>query len=90
MYVPYPHTIETLSDSLYDCVMEWDLDCRLSMLTVDNCSTSDKMIEFILEKLNTDDLWLNGKLFHIFYSAHIFTLIVKEDLSVIRYGIEKI
>ncbi|KAL5748544.1 hypothetical protein ACOSP7_025584 [Xanthoceras sorbifolium] len=70
--------------------MDWNFDRRLSALTVDNCSTNDKVIELMLEKLDKGDLWLNGQLFHMRCCAHILNLIVKDGLSVIGDGIERI
>ncbi|KAK3224750.1 hypothetical protein Dsin_004612 [Dipteronia sinensis] len=90
IYVPCPHTAETICEALHECVMDWNLDRRLSALTVDNCSTNDKVIEFMLEKLNKNDLWLNGQLYHMRCCAHILNLIVKDRLAVIRDGIERI
>ncbi|KAK3205777.1 hypothetical protein Dsin_019823 [Dipteronia sinensis] len=90
IYVPCPHTAETICEALHECVMDWNLDRRLSALTVDNCSTNDKVIEFMLEKLNKNDLWLNGQLYHMRCCAHILNLIVKDGLAVIGDGIEKI
>ncbi|KAK3204788.1 hypothetical protein Dsin_018834 [Dipteronia sinensis] len=88
IYAPCPHTAETVCEALHDCVMAWNIDRRLSTLTVDNCSTNDKVIEFMLEKLNKNDLWLNGQLYQVRCCAHILNLIVKDGLAVIGDGIE--
>ncbi|KAL5746835.1 hypothetical protein ACOSP7_023814 [Xanthoceras sorbifolium] len=70
--------------------MDWNLDRRLSALTVDNCSTNDKVIKFMLEKLDKGDLWLNGQLFHMQCCAHILNLIVNDGVAVIEDEIERI
>ncbi|KAK2642511.1 hypothetical protein Ddye_024274 [Dipteronia dyeriana] len=70
--------------------MDWNIDRKLSALTVDNCSTNGKVIEFMLEKLNKNDLWLNGQLYHMRCCTHILNLIVKDGLAVIGDGIERI
>ena len=44
IYVPSPHTAETLSNELVKCLLDWNVDRRLSTITVDNCSTNDAMI----------------------------------------------
>ena len=88
--MPCPHTAETICEALHECVMDWNLDRRLSVLTVDNCSTNDKVIEFMLEKLNKNDSWLNGQLYHMRCYAHILNLIVKYGLAVIGDEIERI
>ena len=59
-------------------------------MTVDNCSVNDRMMEYLLIKLNKDDLILRGQLFHIRCCGHILNLIVKEGMTVISDGIAKI
>ena len=88
--MPAPHTSKTLADTLTQCLMDWNLDTKLSTLTVDNCSTNDAMIERILQKITPRSLILGGKLFHMRCSAHILNLIVKEGLSIISGAIENI
>jgi hypothetical protein len=76
--VPAPHTSKTLADTLVQCLMDWNLETKLSTLTVDNCSTNDAMIERILKKITPRSLILGGQLFHMRCAAHILNLIVKE------------
>ena len=84
-----PHTAEVLCDALMDTFLEWNIDRKLSTLTVDNCSTNDAMISLLLKKFrNGVHLW-NKSLFHIRCAAHIFNLIVKNGLEVINASIEK-
>ena len=85
--MPPPHTKEVLSDVLLD----WNMDRKLSTITMDNCSSNDDMIDILSEKLSSSgSLLLNGKIFHMRYAAHVLNLIVKEGLDVIRVEIEKI
>ncbi|CAN6707531.1 unnamed protein product [Malus baccata var. baccata] len=88
-YVPCPHNAETLSAIMIDCLLEWNIDRKLSALTVNNCSTNDTMIEDIVTYCKLS-LVLNGELFHMRCCAHILNLIVKDGLDVIRDGIETI
>ena len=90
IYVPCPQTKEILCDQLLKCLMDWNLDKKISALTVDNCSTSDAMIEILLDKLENNDLLADGSLFHMRCAAHISNLIVKDGMEVIKVGIEKI
>ncbi|CAL5344289.1 unnamed protein product [Camellia sinensis] len=90
IYVPCPHTKEVLCDILLNCLMDWDLDRKVSAITVDNCSTNDAMINILLDKLDSSSLLLGGTLFHMRCCAHILNLIVKDGLDVIRVGVEKI
>ncbi|KAG5059704.1 hypothetical protein JHK85_000745 [Glycine max] len=50
IYVSAPHTSIALVEVLVQCLMDWDLDWKLSTLTVDNYSTNDAMIECIIER----------------------------------------
>lgn len=88
--MPAPHTSKTLGDVLVECLMEWNLDRKLSTLTVDNCSTNDAMIERVLAKISRTSFILGGQLFHMRCCAHILNLIVKDGLSMISNAIENI
>ncbi|RVW95282.1 Zinc finger BED domain-containing protein RICESLEEPER 2 [Vitis vinifera] len=91
VYVPPPHTKEVLSDVLMDFLLDWNMDRKVSTVTVDNCSSNDGMINILVEKLClSDSLLLNGKIFHMRCVAHVLNLIVKEGLDVIEVEIEKI
>lgn len=88
--MPCPHTKDVLCETLLSCLMDWNLDRKISSITVDNCSTNDAMIDSLLQKLDTDSLLLGGDLFHMRCCAHILNLIVKDGLNVIKEGVEKI
>ncbi|XP_077249073.1 zinc finger BED domain-containing protein RICESLEEPER 1-like [Tasmannia lanceolata] len=90
VYVPCPHTKEILSAVLVDSFYKWNIDRKLSTLTVDNCTTNDALIDDLLIKLPRNRLMLDGTLFHMRCCAHILNLIVQDGLSVIREAIEKI
>ena len=85
VYVPPPHTKEILSNVLLDFLLDWNMDRKISTITVDNCSSNDGMIDILREKLSLNNsLLLNGKVFHMRCVAHILNLVVKEGLDVIR------
>ena len=65
MYVPAPHTSQVLAELLVECLMDWNLDRKVSTLTVDNCTTNGAMIDRILDKLSSRSLILGGQLFHM-------------------------
>ncbi|KAH9793024.1 BED-type domain-containing protein [Citrus sinensis] len=48
IYVPSPHTAEALSNELVQCLLDWNVDRKLSSMTLDNCSTNDAMVEKLL------------------------------------------
>ena len=49
--MPSLHTKEVLADSLLDCLLEWNIDRKLSTMTMDNCSTNDAMVQILWERL---------------------------------------
>ncbi|CAJ2662136.1 unnamed protein product [Trifolium pratense] len=90
IYVPAPHSSDILCASLVKCLMEWNIDTKLSTITLDNCSTNDAMIDKIKEKLSLNTLLRDGSLLHMRCVAHILNLIVKDGLEVLKDGIERI
>ncbi|KAF1895890.1 hypothetical protein Lal_00033953 [Lupinus albus] len=90
IYVPSPHTSEVLSDCLYECLLDWNLYRKLSTLTVDNCTTNDRMIECMLSKISPRSFILGGQMFHMRCCAHILNLVVKDGLSIISSAVERV
>ncbi|XP_020211813.1 zinc finger BED domain-containing protein RICESLEEPER 2 [Cajanus cajan] len=90
IYVPAPDSSDKLCNVLVDCLMDWNIDTKLSTITLDNCSTNDAMIEKIKDKLQLSTLLRDGSLFHMRCCAHILNLIVKDGLEVVKDGVEKI
>ncbi|CAN1238117.1 Putative AC transposase [Linum grandiflorum] len=70
--------------------MAWNVDSKLSTITLDNCSTNDALIEKIKRKLGLSDLIMHGSLVHMRCSAHVLNLIVKDGLDIIKEGIDKV
>ncbi|KAK2665887.1 hypothetical protein Ddye_004461 [Dipteronia dyeriana] len=90
MYVPCPHNAENLSTALMNSFLDWNVDRKLSTLTLDNCSTNNSIIDILLGRLSPSSLIMNGRLFHMRCAVHILNLIVKCGLDVIEFGIERI
>ncbi|XP_012575080.1 zinc finger BED domain-containing protein RICESLEEPER 2-like [Cicer arietinum] len=90
IYVPAPHTSERLCNALVECLMDWNIDTKLSTITLDNCSTNDAMIEKIKDKLQLNTLLKDDALLHMHCCAHILNLIVKDGLEVVKDGVERI
>ncbi|CAN1186815.1 Putative AC transposase [Linum perenne] len=90
LYVPAPHTSERLANRLCTSLMIWNIDGKLSAITLDNCTTNDSMVTQVRDKLNPSNLLMDGALLHMRCSAHILNLIVRDGLDVIKEGIEKI
>ena len=62
----------------------------MSTITLDNCSTNEKIIDKIKDKLHLGNLLRDETLLHMCCCAHIFNLIVKDGLKFVKDGIEKI
>ena len=90
MYVPCPHTGEVICDALLKCLQSWDLDCRVSTITLDNCSANDNMIGLMEARLDEGSLMLGGQYLHMCCCAHILNLIVQDGLDVIKKSIARI
>jgi hypothetical protein len=88
--VPAPHTAEVICDQLYEALVEWNLDEKISTVTLDNCSTNDAIIPELVKKIGKGKLMLEGELLHMRCCAHILNLIVKDGLQVIQPAIAKI
>ncbi|KAK3219995.1 hypothetical protein Dsin_013965 [Dipteronia sinensis] len=79
-----------LADVMMECLHDWNIEHKLSTLTVDNCSTNNAKIRILLEMLSDVSLLLNGDMFHMRCSAHILNLIVRDGLDVISDSVERI
>ena len=90
IYVPSPHTKEVISTVLLECLLEWNVNRKLSTVIVDNCTTNDAMIRILLEKLQVSSLVLGGSLLQMCCAAHILNLVVQDGLAVIGDGSKRI
>jgi len=90
IYVPCPHTAEAICDALHKCLQSWDIDRRVSTVTLDNCSTNDSMIGLMETRLGATNMLLRGKWLHMRCCAHILNLIVKDGMEVIASAVSNI
>ena len=80
----------SLMKSFLIVFLEWSIDRKLSVITVDNCITNDAIIRLLLNKLDISSLMLGGSMLHMRCAAYILNLIVQYGLSLIGDGIERI
>ncbi|XP_034571549.1 zinc finger BED domain-containing protein RICESLEEPER 2-like [Setaria viridis] len=90
LYVPYPRASDALCDALYKCLESWDLNRKLSTLTLHNCSSDDALIPQTEAKIGTTNLLLGGRMLNMQCCAHSLDSVVKDGLEVIATAIEKI
>jgi hypothetical protein len=89
-HVPAPCTIDVINEQLLSVILDWNLDKKLSTITLDNCRVSDGIIESIVEKLDNDQLLLGGSVFHMRCCTNILNLIVKDGSDIIAPSLEKV
>ena len=90
IYVPTPYTTKVIGEELYDSLVEWNLDEKISSITLDNCTTNDAIIPLLVRNIGRHKLLNDGKLLHMRCSAHILNLIVKDGLEELKDAIENI
>ncbi|KAJ4814327.1 Zinc finger BED domain-containing protein DAYSLEEPER [Rhynchospora pubera] len=88
--IPSPHTTEVLGDYLMKVLYDWNLDLKLSTITMGNCSVNDGLVEILVQKIGSEELLLGGEVLHMRCCAHILNLIVKDGLDVIGTILENI
>lgn len=78
IYVHVPHTADVIYEQLYEALVEWNLDEKISTVTFDNCTTNDAVIPMLVRSIGKSKLLNDGKLLHMRCAAHILNLIVKD------------
>jgi hypothetical protein len=86
--VPAPHTYDATGDELYDSLVDWNLDEKVSTITLDNCTTNDSSISYLVRKIRKNKLLGEGKFLHMCCCAHILNLIVKDGLEMLKDATE--
>jgi hypothetical protein len=71
-------------------LVDWNLDEKVSAVTLDNCTTNDAVIPYLVRNIGGHKLLNNGTLLHMRCSAHILNLIVKDGLEALKHAIENI
>ncbi|XP_039028849.1 zinc finger BED domain-containing protein RICESLEEPER 2-like [Hibiscus syriacus] len=83
--VPPSYSGVCIYDSLFMCLMEWNIETKVVTLTVDNAKTNDVVARKLIENLNLQkQLDVGGKLFHVRCCAHILNLLVQDGLGEIK------
>ncbi|WVZ68190.1 hypothetical protein U9M48_017160 [Paspalum notatum var. saurae] len=90
LYVAYPHTSGILCEAICKCLQSWDLDRKLSTLTLHNCCSDDALIPLIESRLGQTNLLVGGRMLHMQSCAHSLDSVVKDGLEVIATAVEKI
>ncbi|KAJ6805043.1 zinc finger BED domain-containing protein RICESLEEPER 2 [Iris pallida] len=87
--VPYPHTSYVISDVIWSCIREWELDDKVLALTLDNASSNDSAVSKLKENYG-EKLFLHGVHMHIRCCAHILNILVQDGLKVMQNAIDNV
>ena len=90
IYLPAPRTAEFLSEAFFKCMLDWNVDGRISVVTLNNCSINDAMVDTLMRLIPIDSMLMGEDFFHMRCVTHILNLIVKEGMKVIEEWIKKI
>src|SRR3989337_3268527 len=55
-YVPAPHTAEIIANSLYKCILNWNLKDRVTSITIDNGANMVAAVHLLKEKPGCIDI----------------------------------
>ncbi|KAJ6753899.1 BED FINGER-RELATED [Salix purpurea] len=85
------HTEDVLSEVIINCLMEWDVECKLFAMTFDECSDDDDIVLRIKDRISQDrPLLSNGQLFDVRSAMHVLNLIVQDAMETLREVTEKV
>jgi hypothetical protein len=105
IYVLASHTADVIAEVLHEVLLDWHIERNMSTITFDNCSVNDNVMKTMIGtegddfaknkaaiegKLPLRSCMLKGKLIHMRCAAHILNLIVKDGMSVMEKGIDKV
>lgn len=72
-------------------LLEWELETKVSMITLDNCSTNDRTTALLKDRFsNNGVLSLNGLFFHVHCCAYVLNLIAQYGLYEVKDVIDKV
>jgi hypothetical protein len=54
-----------MCEELYEALVEWNIDEKISTVTLDNCTTNDAVIPELIKKIGKSKVMLEGKLLHM-------------------------
>ncbi|KAK4480811.1 hypothetical protein RD792_011662 [Penstemon davidsonii] len=80
-----PHTGVAISDCIFECLIDWGIENKISTITLDNASSNDAAVRNLKDNFAVKGkLYFGGKIFHVRCCAHVLNLMVQEGLHEIR------
>ncbi|KAL4579840.1 hypothetical protein LXL04_016008 [Taraxacum kok-saghyz] len=84
VHVPPPRTGIDISDAIYKCLKEWEIEDKIFTISVDNAAYNDKALKRQKEIFSrVRKLVCGGRLFHVRCCAHILNLLVRDGLGTV-------
>ncbi|KAL4568270.1 hypothetical protein LXL04_023878 [Taraxacum kok-saghyz] len=84
VHVPPPRTGIDISDAIYKCLKEWEIEDKIFTISVDNAAYNDKALKRLKEIFSrVGKIVCGGRLFHVRCCAHILNLLVRDGLGTI-------
>jgi len=84
------HKSDEVCKAVENCLMEREIE-NVFTITVDNASSSDKMLQYLRKKINNwCDSMLDEIFFHMRCIAHVINFIVSDSLKDVRDSINRI
>ncbi|KAL4364101.1 hypothetical protein GQ457_04G022620 [Hibiscus cannabinus] len=71
------------------CILQWEIEDKISCLTVDNASSNDVAVGYLKASFH-DKLILEGSYIHMRFACHVLNLIVKDGLHMVKDAITRI
>ncbi|XP_061372933.1 zinc finger BED domain-containing protein RICESLEEPER 1-like isoform X2 [Gastrolobium bilobum] len=85
------HTEDLLPEVIVKCLNEWDIDCKLFALTLDDCSTDDGITLRIKQQVTEKKPFLcTRQLLDIRSAAHLINSMVQDAIDALHEVIHKI
>ncbi|KAG0458379.1 hypothetical protein HPP92_023536 [Vanilla planifolia] len=90
-FMPPPYDDTYLAEKLYNFLIEWELDKKVSTFTIDITHANAFPNELLKCRLaSSGELLCNGIFFHLHCCGHVIDLIAKEGLKDIEVPIKKV
>ncbi|XP_038983217.1 zinc finger BED domain-containing protein RICESLEEPER 2-like [Phoenix dactylifera] len=86
-----PHTGIAIANCILQCLTEWEIEDKVSTITLDNASSNDTAVKVLRDNFAIKGkLYFSGKIFHVRCCAHVLNRMVQDGLAEIRDVIENI
>ncbi|KAJ4791497.1 Zinc finger BED domain-containing protein DAYSLEEPER [Rhynchospora pubera] len=86
-----PHTGETISDAIMECLKKWGIENKIGTITLDNASNNDRAAGLLRLSFEArGKLHFQGFFFHVRCCAHILNLVVQDGLDQIENCLFKV